>query len=56
VLRAAPQELVGDAVPAAEQWIADADDLNGVTEIIRRDLGSDHREELPLHRFTSTWA
>jgi DNA-binding XRE family transcriptional regulator len=55
VLRTAPQELVGDAVPAAEQWIADAEDLNGVTEIIRRDLGPDHREELPLHRFTSTW-
>jgi transcriptional regulator with XRE-family HTH domain len=56
VLRVAPEELVGDAVPAAEQWIADAEDLNGVTEIIERDLEPDHREELlSLGRFTSTW-
>jgi hypothetical protein len=39
----------------AEQWISEADDLNGVTEIIRRDLDADRREELTLHRFTSTW-
>ena len=38
VLRAAPGDLVGDAVAAAEQWVTGADDLNGVTEIIRRDL------------------
>jgi hypothetical protein len=56
VLRIAPDELVGDAVPAAEQWIADADDLNGVTEIIDRYIEPDHREELlPLRRFTSAW-
>ncbi len=56
VLRAAPAALVGDAVTIAEQWITEADELNGVTEIIRRDLdGGRFQESLPLHRFTSTW-
>jgi hypothetical protein len=55
VLRTAPEELVGDDVAAAERWIADAEDLNGTTEIIRRDLDADHREDLAFHRFTSTW-
>jgi DNA-binding XRE family transcriptional regulator len=55
VLRAAPDNLVKDALAMAEQWISEADDLNGVTEIIRRDLDADRREELTLHRFTSTW-
>ena len=56
VLRAAPGDLVGDAVAAAEQWVTGADDLNGVTEIIRRDLDVERfQESLPLHRFTSTW-
>jgi hypothetical protein len=55
VLRTAPAELVDEAVSVAEPWIAQADDLNGVTEIIRRDLDADHREELSLHRFTSAW-
>jgi len=58
VLRAAPANLVGDAVTTAEQWVAGADDLNGITEIIRRDLDLDGRrfeEQFTLHRFTSTW-
>jgi hypothetical protein len=55
VLRDAPAELVGDAVVAAEQWLAGTDDLNGVTEIIRRREGPEGREEFPLHHFTSAW-
>jgi hypothetical protein len=42
-------------VSVAEQWIAEAEDLNGVTEIIWRDVGEDQREELVLHHFTSSW-
>jgi transcriptional regulator with XRE-family HTH domain len=55
VLRGAPEELLGDSVRSAEDWIADQDDLNGVSEIIRRDLADDQREELSIHHFTSTW-
>jgi transcriptional regulator with XRE-family HTH domain len=55
VLRNAPQQLLGDAVTAAEQWLAGVEDINGVSEIIRRDLSPDRREELTIHHFTSAW-
>jgi hypothetical protein len=56
VLRSAPDDLVGDAVREAERWIAKAEDLNGITEIIIRDSDAGRDQELlPLHRFTSAW-
>jgi transcriptional regulator with XRE-family HTH domain len=55
VLRNAPSELLGDAVTSAEQWIANVDNVNGVSEVIRRGLGQDRREELTINHFTSAW-
>lgn len=55
VLRDAPASLVGDAVTSAEQWIAEAETLGIVSEIIRRDIDEDSREELSFHLFTSAW-
>jgi hypothetical protein len=55
VLRDAPAELLGDAVTSAEQWIAEVDDVNGVSERIRRRLGEDRPEEITIHHFTSAW-
>jgi transcriptional regulator with XRE-family HTH domain len=55
VLRNAPTGLFGDAVVSAEQWLAGVDDLTGVSEIIRRRVGEDRREELIVHHFTSAW-
>jgi transcriptional regulator with XRE-family HTH domain len=55
VLRDAPSELVGDAVTSAEQWLADVDDVNGVSEVIRRRLDTDRVEELSIDHFTSAW-
>jgi transcriptional regulator with XRE-family HTH domain len=51
-LRDAPAELVGDAVLAAEEWLAGQTNLGEDTEIIRRTLGDGTREELALHTFT----
>ncbi len=55
VLRGAPEDLLGDAVRSAEDWVAEQDNFDGVSEIIRRDLADDQREELSIHHFTSTW-
>jgi transcriptional regulator with XRE-family HTH domain len=55
VLRDAPPELLGDAVTSAEQWIADVDDMNAVTETIRRRLDAEKSENLTIHHFTSAW-
>jgi transcriptional regulator with XRE-family HTH domain len=56
VLRKAPQALVGDAAIAAEQWLATAKDINGVTEIVRRLVGEDRQlEQLTIDHFTSAW-
>jgi transcriptional regulator with XRE-family HTH domain len=55
VLRDAPSELIGDAVTSAEQWLADEEDVNGVSEIIRRRLDTDRAEQLTIHHFTSAW-
>jgi transcriptional regulator with XRE-family HTH domain len=56
VLRNAPQELLGDAVSSAEQWLATAEDINGVTETVRRLVGEDQQlEQLTFDHFTSAW-
>ena len=55
VLRRAPQGLVGDAAISAEQWLATADDINGVTEIVRRLVGDRQLEQLTFDHFTSAW-
>jgi transcriptional regulator with XRE-family HTH domain len=56
VLRNAPQELLGDAVSSAEQWLVSAEDINGVTEIVRRFVGEDRQpEQLTFDHFTSAW-
>ena len=39
----------------AEQWLATADDINGVTEIIRRLVGDRQLEQLTFDHFTSAW-
>jgi transcriptional regulator with XRE-family HTH domain len=53
VLRDAGDELVGDAVTSAEEWLATRTNLDGVTEIVRRTLPGGHREELAFHHFTA---
>jgi DNA-binding XRE family transcriptional regulator len=55
VLRDAPGELVGDAVVAAEQWLAGMENLGGVSEVIRRREGPEGREEFSVDHFTSAW-
>ncbi|MBL8928467.1 MAG: hypothetical protein JNM77_19890 [Pseudonocardia sp.] len=52
-LRSAPAELVGDAVTAAEEWLAEQGNLDGVTEVVRRTFADGAREELAFHHFTS---
>jgi transcriptional regulator with XRE-family HTH domain len=56
VLRNAPQELLGDAVSSAEQWLATTQDIDGVTETVRRLVGKDQQlEQLTFDHFTSAW-
>lgn len=56
VLRNAPQELLGDAVSAAEQWLATTQDIDGVTETVRRLVGEAQQlEQLTFDHFTSAW-
>lgn len=53
-LRSASDPAGREAVAAAEAWIVGADNLGGVSEIIRRDV--DHgREELAIEHLTSAW-
>jgi hypothetical protein len=54
VLHEASGHLVRD-IAAAEEWLAETEDLNGVSEPIRRDLDDYTREELTIHHFTATW-
>ncbi|MGI8815800.1 MAG: helix-turn-helix domain-containing protein [Pseudonocardia sp.] len=54
VLREAPENVVGDAVDAAEQWLISQDALGGVSEIIPR-IAGDQPVEDPFHHFTSAW-
>lgn len=55
VLRNAPDDTVGDAVEPAEQWLTQTDNLDGVSEIIRRTVEGGGREEFPIDHFTSAW-
>lgn len=55
VLRDAPDELVGDAVITAEQWLAEQTNLGGVTETIRRMVDGRIVQDLTVHHFTAAW-
>jgi hypothetical protein len=56
VLRNAPQELLSDAVSSAEQWLATTQDVDGVTETVRRLVGKEQQlEQLTFDHFTSAW-
>ena len=56
VLRDAPAGMCGDAVTSAEQWIAETDDMNGVSETDSpRRWARISPEELTIHHFTSAW-
>jgi transcriptional regulator with XRE-family HTH domain len=55
MLRNASGAASADAVAEAEQWLTRTEDFNGISEIIRRDLGDGRREELTIHHFTSAW-
>jgi hypothetical protein len=59
-LRAADDPSAQEAVAVAEEWLRQVDDLNGVSEIIRRDVEPDgddqlRREELSIEHFTAAW-
>jgi hypothetical protein len=54
VLRSAGDSASKDAVATAEAWVTGADNLNGVTETIRR-KAAHGREELAIEHFTSAW-
>lgn len=56
-LRTADDPKSRQAVAEAEAWIAGAENLDGVSEIIRRELEDDRqeREELAIEHFTSAW-
>lgn len=55
VLRNSPEDVVGDAVASAEEWLVGVDDLNGVSERIPRRLNPEKIEEFTVHHFTSAW-
>jgi hypothetical protein len=54
VLRQASAYMPVDTA-SAEEWLAETENLNGVSEAIRRDLDDNYEELLPIHHFTSTW-
>lgn len=56
VLRSMDDPASRQAVADAEAWIAGADNLDGVSETISREIGdSRDREDLAIEHFTSAW-